>query len=540
MSALRRTALVALPVGVASSYVAVDEGRRAKVGEMASAQFRIANLARTAGLMICDYTWSMNMNQTANSASEYARLSEKLKRLQHDQEVTTLDQWKVRGKDKAKFAEFEQKISMNRKLMDSTAEAIGQLTNENSDANPLACCHQRCATRLRDMCAQNGGVYIKLGQHLAMLDHILPREYNESLTTLLADTPRSSYAAVRRIIREDLGAEPEELFASFSKEPIASASLAQVHVAVTKTGKKVAVKVQHEGLREGSVGDRRAITVLVDLVSRMFEGFSYTWLTREMNINLPLELDFVHEVYNLEKAKGFLSDLIASGDLAIPSAHKELCSERVLTMDFEEGCYVSDVSKIQAQGINTADVARLVSLVVCEQMYRHGFCHCDPHEGNVLVRPNPLRKRSPQIVLLDHGLYRQLNDSFRRDYCRLWRALVKGDEKEIKLRCENMSVGPAYTLLAAMLTMRPWDDITSGDVDRLKVRGSKGESEMLKAYAKRYFKDIVGLLGRVDSEMLLLLKTNDCLRHLDKTLGRPVNTSLVVGTSELMHYLSSP
>jgi aarF domain-containing kinase len=131
-------------------------------------------------------------------------------------------------------------------------------------------------------------------------------------------------------------------------------------------------------------------------------------------------------------------------------------------------------------------------------------------------------------VLLDHGLYRELKDSFRRDYCRLWRALVVGDEKEIKFRCERMHVGPAFTLLAAILTMRPWDDITSGDMGRLKNKGSKGESEMLKAYAKRYFKDIVALLGRVDSEMLLLLKTNDCLRHLDKRLGAPINTAQVV------------
>jgi len=531
--AIIRTTLLAAPAS-ACAYVVSDEDRRAKTGAFFSAQFRIANLVRTAALMIGDYSVTLYSNQNANASSEYTRLTEMLKRLQHEQEVTTLEQWKVRGKDKKRHDELEQKIADTRKRMDNTAEALGQLSARikvdahDEDANPLSACHQRCANRLRDMCAQNRGCYIKLGQHLAMLDHILPREYNETLTSLLADTPRSSIAAVRRVIKEDLGSYPEDLFVSFSEVPIASASLAQVHVAVTKSGKKVAVKVQHEGLREGSVGDMYAITMLVDLVSRIFEGFSYKWLTREMNINLPLELNFEHEMQNLERAKYNCASLIAAGDLAIPNVHKDLSSKRVLCMDFEDGCFVSDVAKIEAQGLQTSDVARIVSLVFCEQMYRHGFCHCDPHEANVLVRQHPFRKGAPQVVLLDHGLYRQLNDSFRRDYCRLWRALVEGDEKEIKLRCDRLHVGSAFTLLAAMLTMRPWDDITSGDVNRLKGKGTAGESEMLKAYAKRYFKDIVALLGRVDSEMLLLLKTNDCLRHLDKALGRPVNTALIV------------
>jgi len=514
------------------TYVASDEERRNKAGQVIAAQGRIANLVGTAAVMVVDYGVTLQLNKDASATNEYAKLSNALKKLQHDQEVFTIAQWKVKD-DAARADEWQQKIDETRKLIDKTAEDMGKLASpssssaEESDVNPLSSCHARNAARLRDMCARNRGCYIKLGQHLAMLDHILPQEYTDTLSTLLANTPRTSYSAVRRIIKEDLGAYPEELFSSFSQEPMASASLAQVHVAVTKEGKKVAVKVQHEGLREGSSGDMFAITVLVDLVSRLFEGFSYTWLSREMNVNLPLELDFENELRNIAKATTLLKKLIDSGDLAIPKTHARFSSKRVLCMDFEEGCYVTDIAKIPA-GIVTGDVAALISRVFCEQMYRNGFCHCDPHEGNVLVRRHPFKPNSPQIVLLDHGLYRELKDSFRRDYCRLWRALVVGDEKEIKLRCERMHVGPAFTLLAAILTMRPWDDITSGDMGRLKNSGSKGESEMLKAYAKRYFKDIVALLGRVDSEMLLLLKTNDCLRHLDKRLGAPINTAQVV------------
>jgi len=80
-------------------------------------------------------------------------------------------------------------------------------------------------------------------------------------------------------------------------------------------------------------------------------------------------------------------------------------------------------------------------------------------QANLLVREHPHRRGKPQVVLLDHGLYRELGPAFRAGYCRLWRGLLLGDERTIREECEKMNSGPAYTLLAAMLTMRPWDDI---------------------------------------------------------------------------------
>lgn len=95
-----------------------------------------------------------------------------------------------------------------------------------------------------------------------------------------------------------------------------------------------------------------------------------------------------------------------------------------------------------------------------------GKRNLDPHEANMLVRPHPHHKNRPQVVLLDHGLYRQLGDSFRRDYCRLWHALITGDEQQIKSYCQRLNAGNMYTLLAAVLTMKPWDEIVSSDIDK--------------------------------------------------------------------------
>eukprot|EP00596_Hydrurales_sp_CCMP1899_P001301 CAMPEP_0119047756 /NCGR_PEP_ID=MMETSP1177-20130426/54810_1 /TAXON_ID=2985 /ORGANISM="Ochromonas sp, Strain CCMP1899" /LENGTH=115 /DNA_ID=CAMNT_0007022715 /DNA_START=1419 /DNA_END=1762 /DNA_ORIENTATION=+ len=94
-----------------------------------------------------------------------------------------------------------------------------------------------------------------------------------------------------------------------------------------------------------------------------------------------------------------------------------------------------------------------------------------------------------------------------------------------------MNSGPAYTLLAAMLTMRPWDDVVSDDVTSLKSKNEKADAVMLRSYAKKYFNEITVMLGMLPSELLLLLKTNDCLRHIDKQLGTPVNSATVVGAT---------
>jgi aarF domain-containing kinase len=366
-----------------------------------------------------------------------------------------------------------------------------------------------------------------------MLDLIVPSEYQEVLTSLLGKTPQSSYESVCRVVKLDLGASPLELYDSFSVLPIASASLAQVHIA-RKGGETFAVKVQHEGLAESAPVDMYVITTVVGVISSLFRDFDYNWLSKEMNRNVPQELDFNQERANIAKAADNLAAFVASGDVALPSVQEKLSGRRVLTMSYETGCYVSDVDKIDTMGLSKTQIASLLSKVFWEQIFRHGFVHCDPHPQNLLVRPHPTAAGRAQIVLLDHGLYRQLDKDFRKDYCRLWQGLALSSEQRIETYCRRIGAGGAFSLLAAMITQRPWDDIVSKDMSgmsRLHGKGLPAESVMLRSYAQKYFKEIVLLLGRVPSDLLLLFKTTDCLRHLDKLLGAPVNTAAVAAST---------
>jgi len=266
-----------------------------------------------------------------------------------------------------------RRLNASRKVIDkTTVELLIMKDQEKFVASML---HKRNAERLRDMCARNGGLYIKLGQHIAMLDNLVPLEYQEVLSSLLSSTPQSSFDAVKRVIEADLKAPLSSLYDRFDETPIASASLAQVHVAY-KDGKKYAIKVQHEGLRESSSIDMYVITKIVSLLSYLFKDFNFDWLSREMNTNMPLELDFAIEQSNINHCRQLFNRLIKQGDLAIPDVIDKLSSCRVLTMTYEDGCYVSQQQKLRLMGLDNHDIAYKISKVFWMQIFDHGFLHC--------------------------------------------------------------------------------------------------------------------------------------------------------------------
>lgn len=189
---------------------------------------------------------------------------------------------------KHRLSKSQQKEAMMfiaRQLANVKDELYALVTDisTNNDEGIPANIHQRNANRLLQLCRMNGGVYIKVGQHLANLDLLLPDEYLKSLSSLFDDAPVSSYEDVCHVVKEELGSSPEQLFDDFSIDPFASASLAQVHTARCKaTGKKLAVKVQHKGLRETSKGDLLAIATVTNIAENLFDDFNFGWICEEL------------------------------------------------------------------------------------------------------------------------------------------------------------------------------------------------------------------------------------------------------------------
>lgn len=234
------------------------------------------------------YSWVFpnNNNICKEKAQKHRLLEEKIEQLEKDLHRVQNEYTKSPSNEKQKYTgsdnileHTQSKRQQKEEMMDTAnqlATAQQELASENLDDNdgssPASSVHQRNAERLLQLFRTNAGVYIKVGQHLANLDLLLPEEYIQTLASLFDAAPVSSYEDVCQVVNEELGSSPEELFGDFSNEPFASASLAQVHTAICKeTGKKLAIKVQHRGLRETSKGDLFAMSSVVSIAEKLFD-----------------------------------------------------------------------------------------------------------------------------------------------------------------------------------------------------------------------------------------------------------------------------
>lgn len=384
--------------------------------------------------------------------------------------------------------------------------------------------HLRSARRLCELCCANRGTFIKVGQHLGALDYLLPEEYTSTLKVLHSQAPQSSMKEVRQVIREDLGKEIHDLFLSFDDTPLGAASLAQVHKAVLRDGRTVAVKVQHPKVQAQSSKDILLMEVLVLAVKQLFPEFEFMWLVDEAKKNLPLELDFLNEGRNAEKVAQMLKHF---DFLKVPRIYWELSTKRVLLMEFVDGGQVNDRHYMERNKIDVNEISRHLGRMYSEMIFVNGFVHCDPHPGNVLVRKQPDTGKV-EIVLLDHGLYQALTEEFRLDYCRLWQSLIWTDMQGVRKYGQRLGAGDLYPLFACMLTARSWDAVNRG-IGQTPVTAT--EDSEIRNHAANYLPQISQLLNRVPRQMLLIFKTNDLLRGIEAALGTRASASSLLNMS---------
>ena len=226
--------------------------------------------------------------------------------------------------------------------------------------------------------------------------------------TMLNAVPPAPFADVRATVEEDLRAPLASTFRTFDPTPIAAASLAQVHRAVTADGTPVAVKVQHRGLREACAADIATVAALVAAGHFFFPDFDVSWLVAEIKANLPREMDFRLEAANADRCAANLEAPASSvrGRVVVPHSHPPLPpTPRVHVMEWIDGVPAADPQALATIGAAPRTVATLIARAFSEMIFIHGFVHADPHPGNLLVRRGPDGRA--QLVLLDHGLYRE-------------------------------------------------------------------------------------------------------------------------------------
>ncbi|EMR10112.1 hypothetical protein PNEG_01391 [Pneumocystis murina B123] len=388
--------------------------------------------------------------------------------------------------------------------------------NEQERIYAMSLCHKRCAERTLSCLEKNGGIFIKLGQHLSSMSYLIPSEWTSTMVCLQDKCPSSSIDDIKKMFLDDTGKPLEDFFLFFDEKPVGVASLAQVHRAIMReTGREVAVKVQHPSLRNFMIIDVFLTKKILGSIKRFFPEFTLTWLSEEMEFSLLQELNFKEEAKNAIRIKKHF-EKIKRFSIYIPEI---IWSEkRILIMEYIRGVRIDDHNYMLANNISRNEVSAELSHIFNEMIFGDDrYLHCDPHGGNLLIRARPKTfqlRYNFEIVLLDHGLYRQIPLDLQRSYARLWLSIINMNEKDMKQYSYEVAgiSEDKFHLFTSAITGRDFASLKKSIV-------KKKENNLNRIIVTRGFIiRLVELLNDVPRIMLLLFKTNDLLRSLDESL----------------------
>lgn len=401
----------------------------------------------------------------------------------------------------------------------------------------LSAVHAYAAKMILRLCQHNRGAFVKLGQYVASLQYAVPREFTEELKTLQDQAPFHPLKDTLELFRDQFnGLDPTQVFDTFDMVPIASASIAQVHRATVYDNEQrksvpVAVKVQHPGLLQNFDTDLFIMKVILVMTTRFFD-FKLTWVLPEFHKLLYSELDFVNEGGNCER----LGDIMRHDKrIVVPKIYWNCSTAKVLTMEWMDGVKLTDRDAFESMQITEKEVASLLVEAYARQIFCHGFLHGDPHEGNLLVRYNQEIKGA-QLVFLDHGCYKELDEETRLNYADLWKAIVVRDQQKMKLHTRLFGIEDQYAkLLAFVMTFSAFvfSEDQQGLLDQRMRSTGKDWKHMANELKQQFnltgqFLDVFDLVQsmfeKVDPAFLLLSRSNTLVRGLVLALGRPINS----------------
>jgi ubiquinone biosynthesis protein len=266
-----------------------------------------------------------------------------------------------------------------------------------------------------------GPTFVKLGQLLSTRADLLPDPHIEALSRLQDDVDPVPFEAIREVVEQELGARLSNVFDRFDESPIASASLGQVHHAVLRDGREVAVKIQRPGIRETVARDLEVlhgVARMLDDHTDVGERYHFDEMIDEFERSLIRELDYRREAMSLEE----LGRNLATFDrLTVPEPVKGLTTTRVLTMDHVEGTKVTELSGLAQLDVDGHELVDELFRAYMQQMLSDGFVHADPHPGNVLLTADH------RLALIDVGMVVRLEPATREKMLRLLLAVAEGE-----------------------------------------------------------------------------------------------------------------
>jgi predicted unusual protein kinase regulating ubiquinone biosynthesis (AarF/ABC1/UbiB family) len=275
--------------------------------------------------------------------------------------------------------------------------------------------HRRNARRIEAAIVELRGLFIKIGQLISIMANFLPDEFRDELKTLQDQVPPRPYAEIERRLREEFGGRsPSEVFAELSPEPVASASIGQVHRARLPSGEEVAVKVQYPDIEQIVRTDLRALRRIFTLMRWFLPDYGFDTIYQEIRGMVLSELDFRQEAASIDRIAANFKRRQSKVPVRFPRVVPELSTERVLTTEWVSGVQIGDLDGIAALGLDRRQVARLCVEAYCEQIFVDGDYHADPHPGNLVLQRGAPGDRRPTLVFLDFGATAGVSEGMRR------------------------------------------------------------------------------------------------------------------------------
>ncbi|MBL9018087.1 MAG: AarF/ABC1/UbiB kinase family protein [Myxococcales bacterium] len=328
--------------------------------------------------------------------------------------------------------------------------------------------NRRNARRMYKGFVRLRGVYIKLGQILSVMGTFLPREYTEELEGLQDDVPPQSYKKIKATFVKSFNKTPHECFTTFNEEPIAAASLGQVHEATNAAGERLAVKILYPNVATIIKIDLKVLGWALSVYKNFVPIQQISRVHEQLGDMLHRETDLANEARCITRmAANFTGD----PDTLFPKVYPEYSSPTVMTMTFMDGVKITKKDALSKLGLDPYDVATKLTKVFYKQLFIDRFFHADPHPGNFFVQRGP--DGQVRIVVLDLGSATELSD--------------------------NLADG-MFDILQGLMTRK--DDLVVQGINTMGFIDPKGDKELLERTVRKYFEKLLNLnitdFGKID------------------------------------------
>ena len=296
-----------------------------------------------------------------------------------------------------------------------------------------------------------GSAFIKIGQLLSARPDLIPNTWIKELSKLQDQVPNFSFDKVEEIIREELGPKFDEIN-QIIPDPVGSASLAQVHRAILKDGKKVVFKVQRPNLKELFIIDLGIMQQIAGLLQKnknWSRGRNWVEIAKECKKVLMKELDFNCEA---QYAARFRQQFLDDENVEVPEVIWDMSSEKVLCLSYLEGTKISDLEKLQSQKIDLPKIAEIGAISYLKQLVNYGFFHADPHPGNLAV------SNTGKLIFYDFGMMGNISNNLQTRIGAMVKAAALRDASSLVsqlqhagLISKDIDIGPVRRLVRLML-----------------------------------------------------------------------------------------